>query len=189
MPVDWTGLTWNTLAVPTELSLGGLVAEAGAASATPVARHAAVARSAAGLLRRWVTLGSALRVVGAAAAVSMQPRRWCRRLTDRWPLSREPAGASARPTRVRTRDLIRVVGVCGVLAGALAGCASAPTGGGASDSCAATVEYDGATYWGRGGLQRTPDTTGRTFPAMVPGCDDTGGQDPHPDEGEVVQVE
>lgn len=41
-----------------------------------------------------------------------------------------------------------------------------------SSSCAATVQYDGRTYFGHGELKRIPETTGRTEVGTVPRCDD-----------------
>lgn len=61
----------------------------------------------------------------------------------------------------------------------LAACGSpVSVGGGGNASCAAVIEYDGHTYWGRGDLKRDPATTGREVTAVIPACDDTGGQDP-----------
>ena len=77
---------------------------------------------------------------------------------------------------------------------ALVGCASGGTGGGTgSAQCAAVLEYDGHTYWGVGGVKRDPATTGRRVEAVMPGCDDSGGQEPaEPDErvevGELADV-
>ncbi len=34
----------------------------------------------------------------------------------------------------------------------------------------------GLTYSGRGGVKRDPEVTGRSMPAVLPGCDDSGGQ-------------
>ena len=59
-----------------------------------------------------------------------------------------------------------------VLAG-LSGCSGGDAG---SASCAASIVYDGHTYWGRGGVKRDPEVTGRSMPAVLPGCDDSGGQ-------------
>ena len=67
------------------------------------------------------------------------------------------------------------------------GC-QASTGGGGEASCAAAVELDGVTYWGTGELRRTPGTTGRTLSAVLPGCDDSGGQDDVVGD-EAVEVE
>ncbi|WP_155992885.1 DUF6281 family protein [Nocardioides sp. URHA0020] len=88
----------------------------------------------------------------------------------------------------RTRILIAVGLVAG--SGALVGCGSSTEGGGgASASCAAIVEYDGARYLGTGEVHRTPVTTGRVMPAVAPGCDDTGGQDDQTVQDTKVQVE
>lgn len=67
---------------------------------------------------------------------------------------------------------------------ALTGCSSEqPLGGsGGAASCAAVLDYDGATYVGHSDLKRDPATTGRMVDAVVPGCDDTGGLDPVPAE-------
>jgi hypothetical protein len=59
-----------------------------------------------------------------------------------------------------------------VLAG-LSGCSSRDAG---SASCAAVLVYDGHTYAGTGEIKRDPEITGRSMPAVLPGCDDTGGQ-------------
>lgn len=70
-----------------------------------------------------------------------------------------------------------------LLAGALAACTSGHSGGSASASCAAAVVYDGHLYLGQRPPKRDPATTGRLFDAVLPGCDDTGGQLPaDPDE-------
>lgn len=80
--------------------------------------------------------------------------------------------------------------LCVAGSGAAAGCGgSVPDDGGGSASCAAVIEYDGATYWGAGAPRRTLDTTGRTLPAVLPGCDDSGGQDPNPVGDRPVQVQ
>ncbi|MCR6030782.1 hypothetical protein GGQ22_04905 [Nocardioides sp. zg-579] len=61
----------------------------------------------------------------------------------------------------------------------LAGCTGTGggEGGGGEASCAAVLEIDGRTYLGHGDLRREPAVTGRNLEALVPGCDDTGGQD------------
>src|SRR5512132_1773666 len=51
IPEDWTGFTLKTSAVPVELPLPGLPAEAGVAAATAVARDAPIARTAANFVR------------------------------------------------------------------------------------------------------------------------------------------
>ncbi len=73
---------------------------------------------------------------------------------------------------------------------ALAGCASAQSPGGSAGaaSCAAVLDRDGARYVGHGDLKRDPATSGRMVDAVVPGCDDTGGQDPDPIGDEHVRV-
>lgn len=73
----------------------------------------------------------------------------------------------------------------------LASCSSGGTGeggGGGEASCAAVIEYAGHTYWGRGGLTRDPATTGRVVPAVMPVCDDSGGQDPPTAPEQPVRV-
>ncbi|HEU4568189.1 MAG TPA: DUF6281 family protein [Marmoricola sp.] len=73
--------------------------------------------------------------------------------------------------------------------GSLVACSSSPAGGGgvASASCAAAVRYDGHLYLGQRPLAHEPATTGRLVDAVLPGCDDTGGQTAaEPDE--KVQV-
>jgi hypothetical protein len=73
----------------------------------------------------------------------------------------------------------------------LTSCSSRAGGGeGGTDesSCAAMIEYGGHTYWGHGALKRDPMTTGRLVAGVLPGCDDSGGQDPAADHAEPVQV-
>lgn len=90
-------------------------------------------------------------------------------------------------TGTRARSVL-LTSLCLVLAGS-AGACQAPSDGGGEASCAAVIELDGHTYWGRGGLDRIPPTTGEALPAVVPGCDDSGGQDePVRDESVQVQV-
>lgn len=43
-----------------------------------------------------------------------------------------------------------------------------------SSDCAATLVHDGRTYLGSGDLRREPEVTGRSLPAVLPGCDDIG---------------
>lgn len=75
--------------------------------------------------------------------------------------------------------LLLGAGLCATLSGVLAGCGHAPevpeADEGGSASCAALIEYNGSTYQGAGPLSRTPETTGRTMSAVLPGCDDSGG--------------
>jgi len=80
-----------------------------------------------------------------------------------------------------------VVVVVGCLA--LAACAGGQTGGTASASCVAVIVYDGHSYWGQGGLKRDPPTTGRLIGAVLPGCDDTGGQLPAEPDARVQIAE
>jgi hypothetical protein len=64
-----------------------------------------------------------------------------------------------------------------LLAG-LAGCAGGSGGSGGeagSASCAAVLVHGGHTYLGHGGVRRDPAVTGRSLPAALPGCNDTGG--------------
>ena len=93
-------------------------------------------------------------------------------------------------TRLRRPAVLAVSTLLGV---ALAGCGSGsgPDPGsrsGGAASCAALIRYDGHDYLGTGELRRTPPTTGRTLSAVLPGCDDTGGQGPAPHD-EKVRVE
>jgi hypothetical protein len=60
----------------------------------------------------------------------------------------------------------------------LASCSSGGSGGEGSAACAAQVRYEGHTYWGAGELKRDPATTGRRVKAVLPACDDSGGQEP-----------
>ena len=57
----------------------------------------------------------------------------------------------------------------------------------ASASCAAVLRVDGADYLGIGGLRRDPEVTGEEVEAVMPGCNDTGGETP-PDETVSAQV-
>ncbi len=43
--------------------------------------------------------------------------------------------------------------------------------------CAARLEFDGRTYNGGAPLERDPEVSGRTVEAVLPSCDDSGGQD------------
>jgi hypothetical protein len=60
----------------------------------------------------------------------------------------------------------------------LAACSSGGSRGGGSAVCPAKVLYGGHTYWGVGELKRDPATTGRRVKAVLPSCDDSGGQEP-----------
>ena len=53
-------------------------------------------------------------------------------------------------------------------------------------SCVAMVVYDDHAYYGRGQLQRDPETTGRVVSGTMPGCNDTGGTD---EPAEAVALE
>jgi hypothetical protein len=61
-------------------------------------------------------------------------------------------------------------------------------GSGSGASCAAAVRYQGHFYlmWGRPG--HAPNPTGRTLPAVVPGCDDTGPAGPH-EQDQPIRVD
>ena len=97
----------------------------------------------------------------------------------RWWVLESCASISSRLHRVAVggASLLALVGLCG--------CSGSSEG---SDSaCAAEVTYNGHPYFGYGELVREPDITGRSFPAVLPGCDDSGGQDPAElDEAVVV---
>ena len=54
-------------------------------------------------------------------------------------------------------------------------------------SCAAVLRVDGKDYLGIGGLRRDPPVTGEEVEAVMPGCDDTGGEAPT-DETVSAQV-
>lgn len=71
----------------------------------------------------------------------------------------------------------------------LTGCTSTITDDGVSGeaSCAALIEYHGHRYWGQGHLERDARLTGRLVTGTVPGCDDTGGQQPA-ERAEPVKV-
>ena len=45
-----------------------------------------------------------------------------------------------------------------------------------SASCAAVLRVDGKDYLGTGGLRRDPPVTGEEIEAVLPGCNDTGGE-------------
>lgn len=62
-----------------------------------------------------------------------------------------------------------------------------PGDGAGEGSCAAVIVYRGVTYWGHGELKRDPATTGRHVTGVIPGCADSGGQEP-PEREEAVQV-
>ena len=95
---------------------------------------------------------------------------------------------------MRTSDLpipVRVavaVAAGPVLLGGLAGCAGGGGGETGSASCAAILVYDGHTYLGHGGIRRDPEVTGRSLPAVLPGCNDTGGPS-EAEHDEHVRVE
>ena len=99
---------------------------------------------------------------------------------------REPRTSCTRPSRMRTSGMpifmrfgVAVAAGSMLLAG-LSGCSG---GDARSASCAASIVYDGHTYWGRGDVKRDPEVTGRSMPAELPGCGDSGGQsEPEPDE-------
>ena len=119
--------------------------------------------------------------------------------------------ASSRSSAVTSRTAVGLAAL--LLLGGLAGCgdssasssggsdpASGPGSGPASGgetgsrsgaSCAAAIRYDGHLYlrWGPPGPGRAPDPTGRTLPAVIPGCDDTGPAGPEvADEPVLVDV-
>lgn len=56
-----------------------------------------------------------------------------------------------------------------------------------SASCAAVLRVDGKDYLGIGGLRRDPEVTGEEVEAVMPGCNDTGGEAPT-DETVSAQV-
>jgi hypothetical protein len=97
-----------------------------------------------------------------------------------------------RPTRMRlqtARNRIRAVLLSVLCLTLTGGCGASSGGGDGAASCAAVIELDGHTYWGRGGVERIPPTTDRSLPAVLPGCDDSGGQDGAVEEESVeVQV-
>lgn len=85
--------------------------------------------------------------------------------------------------------LMRLVGT--VVAGPmfLAGLSACSSGAGTgSASCAAVIVYDGHTYLGSGDIKRDPEVTGRSMPAVLPGCDDSGGQS-EAEKDQSVRVE
>ena len=82
------------------------------------------------------------------------------------------------------RHAVTVVAGPMLLAG-LSACSETDAG---SASCAAVLVYDGHTYLGNGGVKRDPELTGRSMPAVLPGCDDTGGQS-EAEKDEPVRVD
>jgi hypothetical protein len=56
----------------------------------------------------------------------------------------------------------------------LAGLSACSAGDAGSASCAAVLVYEGHDYLGNGGVKRDPEVTGRSMPAVLPGCNDTG---------------
>lgn len=99
--------------------------------------------------------------------------------------------------RLSSPRLLRHLALAAATTAAVAGCASSSTGGtagadvdadsGGEASCAAVIVHDGATYAGQGRVLRDPATTGREVAAVLPGCDDSGGQD-EAEEDQQVQV-
>jgi hypothetical protein len=88
------------------------------------------------------------------------------------------------------RHHVLVLAVVGLPLGLTSCAGSGPDLGettGASASCAAVLRVDGATYLGIGGLRRDPAVTGEEVEAVMPGCNDTGGEAP-PDEFVSAQV-
>lgn len=84
-----------------------------------------------------------------------------------------------RPTHMRTSGIpIYARRAATLVAGPmlLAGLTACGGGGTGVADCAAVVVYKGHTYYGNGGVKRDPETTGRSMPAVMPGCDDTGDQ-------------
>lgn len=73
-----------------------------------------------------------------------------------------------------------------MLSAGLSGCSGDDAG---SASCAAVIVHDGHTYLGNGGLKRDPEVTGRSMPAVLPGCNDTGGQSEVEKDGIIRVVE
>jgi len=67
----------------------------------------------------------------------------------------------------------------------LSGCGG---GDARSASCAAAIVYDGHTYRGHGGVKRDPEVTGRSVPAVLPRCNDSGGRS-EAGKDETVQVD
>lgn len=103
----------------------------------------------------------------------------------------EPAHPGPRPrdmTLVPVQFLRRLalIAATGPLLAACASPVSDDDGGGEA-SCAAVIIYGGVTYWGHGELKRDPATTGRHVAGVIPGCDDSGGQEPT-ERDEAVQV-
>lgn len=63
-----------------------------------------------------------------------------------------------------------------LLMGAVVASCSGEDGVGSAGDCASAVEVDGRLYLGHGEVRRDPRTTGRTVDAVLPPCNDTGGQ-------------
>lgn len=89
-----------------------------------------------------------------------------------------------------TRARLLAVGLAVAVAVPLTGCQPSERGaGGGESACPATVQVDGVTYDGTGPTRRTPATTGDILPAVLPGCDDSGGkEDASPAEPIEVEV-
>ncbi|MFC4785317.1 DUF6281 family protein [Nocardioides sp. MAHUQ-72] len=89
-------------------------------------------------------------------------------------------------TQRRKRATALLVG--SLAAAALTACSSDETSGG-SASCVAALVHDGHTYTEHGDLRRDPPTTGRVVDAVVPACDDSGGQEAAGDDEPVEAAE
>lgn len=100
----------------------------------------------------------------------------------------EPASPGPRPTGMSSTpgQALRRLALLAATALLLVACSNGDDGGGEA-SCAATIVHRGVTYWGHGQLKRDPATTGREVAGVLPGCDDSGGQEP-PERDEAVRV-
>lgn len=69
----------------------------------------------------------------------------------------------------------------------LAGLSGCRSGNTFADKCVSVIRYDGHTYIGQGELKRDPEVTGRSMPAVMPGCHDSGVQS-EDEKDEAVRV-
>lgn len=86
---------------------------------------------------------------------------------------RSTPGLEARPTQTPTAPAVIEPG----------------RGSGGSSACIFSIQVGGVAYDGSGTPERQPPLTGRTVPATVPGCNDTGGTGAPDEEIEVAEIE
>lgn len=83
------------------------------------------------------------------------------------------------PGSRRPRLEVRTVVTLALLAGSLSSCA----GSGGEASCIAVLEIEGEAYYGRDSRDLQVPTTGETVDAVIPGCNDTGPEEPDEEIG------